>query len=141
MMSSSSSVDKGKDTNISIFNNSLISGQTYVRWIVAFLAFVGFIFNYMLRVNINLTIVSMVNFTIEENDTENECNRMDLDTDQGNNKDEEGEFVWDSVVQSQIVGSFYYGYILTQVPGGRMSEVIGSKRVLGASMAGVAILK
>ena len=34
-----------------------------VRWAVAILAFVGFIFNYMLRVNINITIVSMVNFT------------------------------------------------------------------------------
>ena len=34
-----------------------------IRWAVAILAFVGFIFNYMLRVNINITIVSMVNFT------------------------------------------------------------------------------
>ena len=49
-----------------------------VRWIVAVLAFFGFIFNYMLRVNINLTIVSMVNYTQDENDTDNinECNRV-----------------------------------------------------------------
>ena len=111
-----------------------------VRWTVAFLAFIGFIFNYMLRVNINLTIVSMVNFTEVKNEgveTE-ECKINETEDDGGKGND--GEFMWDSVVQSQIIGSFYYGYILTQVPGGRLSEVIGAKRVLGISMAGVAIL-
>ena len=50
-----------------------------MRWIVAVLAFFGFIFNYMLRVNINLTIVSMVNFTQDENDTDiNECNKVKI---------------------------------------------------------------
>ena len=119
----------------------MISARLPVRWTVALLAFVGFIFNYMLRVNINLTIVSMVNFT-QPNDTSadvNECNVTSEDEEDGKGND--GEFVWDSVVQSQIIGSFYYGYILTQVPGGRLSEVFGAKRVLGASMAGVAILK
>lgn len=108
---------------------------------MAFLAFVGFIFNYMLRVNINLTIVSMVNYTEVEDDSSetNECNVTEPDDDGGKGND--GEFMWDSVVQSQIIGSFYYGYIVTQVPGGRLSEVIGAKRVLGISMAGVAFLK
>ena len=112
-----------------------------MRWTVAFLAFIGFIFNYMLRVNINLTIVSMVNFTEvkDEGLDTNECNVDEPEDDGGKGND--GEFMWDSVVQSQIIGSFYYGYILTQVPGGRLSEVIGAKRVLGISMGGVAILK
>ena len=49
-----------------------------MRWAVAVLAFFGFIFNYMLRVNINLTIVSMVNYTKDDNDTDdiNECNKV-----------------------------------------------------------------
>ena len=118
-----------------------------VRWGVAFLAFIGFIFNYMLRVNINVTIVAMVNFTAFENDEKNitadECKFDDddeLNPDE-TSKSDQGQFLWDSVVQSQIVGSFYYGYIITQLPGGRMSELFGSKRVLGTSMAGVAILR
>ena len=118
-----------------------------VRWGVAFLAFIGFIFNYMLRVNINVTIVAMVNFTAFENDEKNitvdECKFDDddeLNPDE-TSKSDQGQFLWDSVVQSQIVGSFYYGYIITQLPGGRMSELFGSKRVLGISMAGVAILR
>ena len=28
-------------------------------------------------------------------------------------------YVWDSVVRSQVIGAFFYGYIVTQVPGGR----------------------
>ena len=118
-----------------------------VRWGVAFLAFIGFIFNYMLRVNINVTIVAMVNFTAFENDEKNitvdECKFDDddeLNPDE-TSKSDQGQFLWDSVVQSQIVGSFYYGYIVTQLPGGRMSELFGSKRVLGVSMGGVAILR
>ena len=39
-----------------------------------------------------------------------------------------------------VTGSFYYGYILTQVPGGRLAEVIGAKKVLALSMGGTAIL-
>ena len=34
-----------------------------IRYIFAFLAFIGFVFNYTLRVNINLVITSMVNHT------------------------------------------------------------------------------
>ena len=86
-----------------------------VRWGVAFLAFIGFIFNYMLRVNINVTIVAMVNFTAFENDEKNitvdECKFDDddeLNPDE-TSKSDQGQFLWDSVVQSQIVGSFYYG--------------------------------
>ena len=115
-----------------------------VRWGVAFLAFIGFIFNYMLRVNINVTIVAMVNFTAFENNNDdnedNECGFDELNPDE-TSKSDKGQFLWDSVVQSQIVGSFYYGYIITQLPGGRMSELFGSKRVLGVSMCGVAILR
>ena len=34
-----------------------------VRYVFAFLAFIGFVFNYTLRININLVITSMVNHT------------------------------------------------------------------------------
>ena len=34
-----------------------------IRYVFTFLAFIGFVFNYTLRVNINLVITSMVNHT------------------------------------------------------------------------------
>jgi MFS family permease len=43
----------------------------------------------------------------------------------------EGEFVWDESVQGIILGSFFYGYVVTQIPGGRFAELYGGKLVFG----------
>eukprot|EP00959_Pyramimonas_sp_CCMP1952_P466832 9490609-Pyramimonas_sp.AAC.1 len=40
------------------------------------------------------------------------------------------EFGWSAATSGIILGSFYYGYTLTQVPGGRAAEIYGCKRVL-----------
>lgn len=46
----------------------------------------------------------------------------------------EGEFDWDEKVQGFIHGSFFYGYILSQIPGGRFAEIFGGKVVYGLGM-------
>ena len=33
-----------------------------------------------------------------------------------------------------ILGSFFWGYICTELPGGRLAEVIGARKVFGYSM-------
>ncbi len=43
----------------------------------------------------------------------------------------EGEFVWDEATQGLVLGSFFYGYVLTQVPGGRLAEMFGGKLIYG----------
>jgi ACS family sodium-dependent inorganic phosphate cotransporter len=40
------------------------------------------------------------------------------------------EFGWSTSTTGVILGSFYYGYTLTQIPGGRAAEIYGCKRVL-----------
>jgi len=47
---------------------------------------------------------------------------------------EEGEFGWDEFQQSVILSSFFWGYLLFQVPGGRLAEVWGTKHVFGTSI-------
>ncbi|XP_071443018.1 sialin-like [Hetaerina americana] len=42
-----------------------------------------------------------------------------------------GEFPWDERTQGLILGSFFYGYVATQVPGGRLSELFGGRHVVG----------
>lgn len=42
-----------------------------------------------------------------------------------------GEFNWDETKQGIVLGSFFYGYVLTQVPGGRLAELFGGKLVYG----------
>ena len=78
---------------------------------VAMLVFLGLLTNYMLRVNLNLTIEYMT--TKEGNDNYVE---------------------WTSSQQEDIKGAFYIGYFILQVPGGRVAEVFGTKRVFGYCM-------
>lgn len=38
---------------------------------------------------------------------------------------------WDSQTQGWILGSFFYGYILTQIPGGYLARKYGAKWLFG----------
>ncbi|GAB6019421.1 hypothetical protein CHUAL_001002 [Chamberlinius hualienensis] len=47
---------------------------------------------------------------------------------------EDGPFVWDDSVQSLILGSYFWGYIITQLPGGIIVVKIGAKWTMAVSM-------
>ena len=38
------------------------------------------------------------------------------------------------LVQGVILGMFFYGYVLTQLPGGRLAEVFGGKWLFGVGV-------
>lgn len=46
---------------------------------------------------------------------------------------ENGEFHWDSYTQGIILASFFYGYILTQLPGAWIAKRFGPKIPFGLS--------
>lgn len=46
---------------------------------------------------------------------------------------------WDSETQGWILGSFFYGYILTQVPGGYLAGRFGPKWLMGFGILGTVI--
>ncbi|XP_065340932.1 sialin-like isoform X1 [Cloeon dipterum] len=48
--------------------------------------------------------------------------------------DEMGEFEWDELTQGLILGAFFWGYLISQVPGGRIAEVYGPKMVFFVSI-------
>lgn len=50
-----------------------------------------------------------------------------------------GEFNWDEQTQGIVLGAFFYGYVLTQVPGGRLAELFGGKLVYGIGVLITAI--
>jgi membrane-bound metal-dependent hydrolase YbcI (DUF457 family) len=39
-----------------------------------------------------------------------------------------------------ILGCFFWGYVMTELPGGRLAEVIGGHRVFGYSMLSASVL-
>ena len=56
---------------------------------------------------------------------------------QGNNG---GDFNWDSEEQGVILSAFFYGYMLTQIPGGYLAEKYGGKWLFGVGILLTAVL-
>lgn len=49
-------------------------------------------------------------------------------------------FNWNEQEKQLILGSFFWGYILTELPGGRLAELVGGHRVFGHSMLWASVL-
>lgn len=52
----------------------------------------------------------------------------------------DGPFNWDEAEQGVILGAFFYGYILTQIPGGFLAEKYGGKWLFGCGTFITAVL-
>lgn len=118
----SAALDGGNKPTRRNFTNLLTCRQ-----ILHIMVMTGFMFNYMLRVNITIALVDMVEKSNTTNVTANATNFTEFR--KGGTK-----FDWDKHATGQIIGSFFWGYILTELPGGRLSEVIGARKVLGFGM-------
>eukprot|EP00111_Clytia_hemisphaerica_P003448 TCONS_00009856-protein len=88
---------------------------------------------YSLRVNLSVAIVSMVNQTYA-----NAKKTSLIECGTGNTTiaitQEDGEFLWDQNRQGLILGAFFYGYLITQVPGGWLANRYGGKWVYAVGM-------
>ena len=114
--------------------------------VLTVMVFWGQIQNYMMRVNISILIVAMVrNPVVSSSDAnktmiiqEDSClvknsavpsNSSDSDGDL-----EEGPFEWDEFQRGLVLSAFGYGYILTQIIGGRLAERFGVKLIYGLGL-------
>ncbi|KAK3873050.1 hypothetical protein Pcinc_021920 [Petrolisthes cinctipes] len=109
------------------------------------MAWLGFINLYMTRVNLSVIIVAMVG-TSTSTTTHGYCyNYTSTGTTPANEDevtpfantptpDQETKFDWSETIQGLVLGSFSYGYIMTQVVGGRLAERYGAKWVFGVSI-------
>ncbi|KAJ3631798.1 hypothetical protein MTP99_012906 [Tenebrio molitor] len=88
--------------------------------ILNIMVILGFMFNYMLRVNLTIAVVAM----IKKNDTNS------------TSTSESVQFDWTEAQKNDILGSFFWGYILTELPGGRLAEVVGAARLRRRHAAG-----
>ena len=46
----------------------------------------------------------------------------------------QGEFEWSKEMRGHVLSSFFYGYIVTQIPGGWLAAQLGAKYVYGIAM-------
>ncbi|XP_039749150.1 sialin isoform X1 [Pararge aegeria] len=96
------------------------------RLVVALLAFFGFFNVYALRVNLSVAVVAMT----EPVEVELENGTIVYVP----------EFDWSSTTKGWVLSSFFYGYLVTQLPGGWLAAKIGGNRMFGIGIGATSLL-
>ncbi|XP_018418519.1 PREDICTED: vesicular glutamate transporter 2 [Nanorana parkeri] len=90
------------------------------RYIIAIMSGLGFCISFGIRCNLGVAIVDMVN-----NSTIHQGGKIIK---------EKAKFNWDPETVGMIHGSFFWGYIVTQIPGGYIASRLAANRVFGAAI-------
>ncbi|XP_050549192.1 vesicular glutamate transporter 3-like isoform X3 [Daktulosphaira vitifoliae] len=123
------------------------------RTILWYMTFWGFAMNYMLRMNLNIAIVSMVK-TIPKHVNLTKFSQCYISKEVPNNEflnstflvinmnsvQKENTFEWDENQQNIVLGAFYWLHIIMQIPGGILSQKYSAKTIYGFSNGFVAFL-
>ncbi|XP_050540926.1 sialin-like isoform X2 [Daktulosphaira vitifoliae] len=129
---------------MTIINNGTISQ----RWVMAIMGMLGVTMAYVMRGCLSITITQMVKPNRENatnykgNESLNYCPMPNIKINQQNNisdKDYSDRFDWDQETQGLILSAFYYGYIITHIPGGLLSQKFGGKHTMGLGILSTAI--
>ncbi|BFZ21120.1 hypothetical protein BsWGS_24159 [Bradybaena similaris] len=106
------------------------------------MAFLGVFNVYCLRVNLSVALVAMVNVTTHADTSNGSDNTECPDSNHGNSSSPAatGEFNWDQKTQGYVLGAFFYGYIVTQLPGGWLASRFGGKRLFGYGVLTTSVL-
>ncbi|KAF6725584.1 Sialin [Oryzias melastigma] len=108
------------------------------RYGLALLSCYGFFVVYSLRVNLSVAMVDMLNTTRQTNHSASVCPAHPSPARPKHNHTA-NVYNWDSETQGWILGSFFYGYILTQIPGGYLAGRFGAKWLMGFGILGTAV--
>ncbi|EFN88313.1 sialin [Harpegnathos saltator] len=118
------------------------------RDVLWYMVFCGFAVNYVLRINLNLTIVAMVlpypkpaaivQCNLEDNtmpwmnETAQDSNvSFPITTPSSENVTYEDRFAWNEYQQGLALGAYYWLHWLSQLPGGLLARRYGTKLVFG----------
>uniref|UniRef100_A0AAY4CEW2 Sialin n=1 Tax=Denticeps clupeoides TaxID=299321 RepID=A0AAY4CEW2_9TELE len=95
------------------------------RYSLALLMFFGFAVEYGLRVNLSVAMVAMVN---------------DTESHQSLNRSTGPRYPWSLETQGMLLGAFYFGKMVTLIPGGYLAGRFGGRIFLGGGVLGTAAL-
>ena len=101
------------------------------RYCILIMMFIGTFVAYVLRVNMNIAIVTMTDIPKEI------CSNTTAEKLIYNGKT---RFCWSSNQQALVLGSFFYGYIVLQIPAGALTEKFGSKWLLTVMLGITSVL-
>uniref|UniRef100_A0A1A9ZV60 Major facilitator superfamily (MFS) profile domain-containing protein n=1 Tax=Glossina pallidipes TaxID=7398 RepID=A0A1A9ZV60_GLOPL len=130
--------------------------KVQARTVLWYLVFMGFAVNYMIRINLNITIVEMITtkraatpvlkITRAANENNGTATNQLLThyTAKQNSKFSfekhllnlanipyEDGFHWDEYQQGLVLGAFFWAHWITQIPGGILAKKFGTKIVFG----------
>lgn len=115
--------------------------QIQQRWVFAIMGFLAIFNAYTMRVCLSITITEMVvseskneSTVTDENTCKSEIHYLDPPVNSTS-----GTYHWDESLQGIILSSFYWGYVLTHIPGGLLAEKFGGKYSLGLGILSTAI--
>nr|AKN21528.1 slc17a-5 [Schmidtea mediterranea] len=107
------------------------------RLIVALIGFIGTLNLYSIRMNLSVGILCMTNHTAVDlmdnhsfvpknfsNVTKTSCALL------GEEKAKDGDLVWSKQTRSIILGVFFWGYLVTQIPAGMLVQRFSPKWIL-----------
>ncbi|GBO14119.1 Sialin, partial [Araneus ventricosus] len=133
------------DLEMQFLRSGSLPCQLPKRFIVTILGFFGMFNVYAMRMNMSVAIVAMVNISssLPENNTllYAECpaeGRREEEITESESK--AARYNWDSVTQSQIISSFFYGYFITVIIGGYLAERFGAHKIFGAGIFMTSVL-
>ncbi|KAG8226708.1 hypothetical protein J437_LFUL005525 [Ladona fulva] len=113
------------------------------RLVLGIMAFFALMFTQMLRANLYISIVGMVNYDIRST---NNSDSVQYQSSNSTLLPEENDishlkgFEWDEATQGILFSAFYWCYWLTELPGGVMAQKWGGRKVLGVSIMVAALL-
>ncbi|XP_053973798.1 putative inorganic phosphate cotransporter isoform X2 [Hylaeus volcanicus] len=118
-----------------------------MRYVMAIMGSIGLAIIYGFKVNVSVAIVAMVNHTavklssMHDLQVENttaitaeECHHDSVSSDMAKAVVEDGPFVWNEPLQGLILSSYFWGYMASLLPGGRMAELLSAKWVMNGSV-------
>uniref|UniRef100_A0A182TKA0 Major facilitator superfamily (MFS) profile domain-containing protein n=1 Tax=Anopheles melas TaxID=34690 RepID=A0A182TKA0_9DIPT len=91
---------------------------------------------YTMRISLSIAITEMVNKS--HGATEEDGGVCPIDESANPDDFTGGEFDWDEELQGIILSSFYWGYVITHIPGGMLAEKFGGKWTLSLGILSTA---
>ncbi|KAJ0174786.1 hypothetical protein K1T71_009894 [Dendrolimus kikuchii] len=112
------------------------------RYILAILGSIGMAIVYGLKVNLSVALVGMVNHTanrhaLNKDAGTNHTSDLECQPTDGSSKAKEldGPFIWSTEVQGIVLSCYFWGYLVSQVPGARVAELFSAKWVMFFSVS------
>ncbi|NXY27152.1 VGLU1 protein, partial [Atrichornis clamosus] len=108
------------------------------RYGIAILCGIGFCISFGIRCNLGVAVVSMVNPA--HGQVMGTGGSYITGTGTGSEGSGHAQFNWDPETVGMIHGSFFWGYIVTQIPGGFIAQKFAANRVFGLAIVSTSVL-